>query len=135
MKPREILVVDDTPDCLFVLRGMIESTGHHVRTAQSGREALEAMAVAVPDLVMLDMMMPEMSGLEVLERIRSIPATARVPVILVTARTDDDDVMAGYQVGADYYITKPCTARQVAHGIALVLGEAETADGPAASVL
>jgi len=123
--PREVLVVDDTPDCLFILRGMVESSGYSVRTAQSGREALESMADHVPDVIMLDMMMPEMSGLELLERIRATAATARVPVILVTARSDDDDLMAGYQVGADYYITKPCTARQVAHGIALVLGEAD----------
>jgi DNA-binding response OmpR family regulator len=135
MTPREILIVDDTPDCLFVLRGMIESAGHRVRTAQGGREALDALADHVPDVVMLDMMMPEMSGLELLERIRATAATARVPVILVTARTDDDDVMAGYQIGADYYITKPCTARQVAHGIALVLGEADTTDGPTASTV
>jgi DNA-binding response OmpR family regulator len=76
---------------------------------------------------MLDVMMPGMSGLEVLEKLREDPATANVPVILVTARTDDDDVMDGYQHGADYYITKPCTARQVSRGVALVLGEAEAA--------
>jgi two-component system alkaline phosphatase synthesis response regulator PhoP len=122
---REILIVDDTPDCLFVLRGMIEGQGYRVRTAKSGPDALAQVASHSPDLVLLDVMMPEMSGIEVLERLRADPVTAAIPVILVTARTDDDDVMSGYQVGADYYITKPCTARQVLRGIALVLGESE----------
>jgi DNA-binding response OmpR family regulator len=129
---REILIVDDTPDCLFVLRGMIEGQGYRVRTATTGRDALAEAAAHSPDVVLLDVMMPEMSGIEVLERLRADPATAAIPVILVTARTDDDDVMSGYRVGADYYITKPCTARQVLRGIALVLGDSE-AHAPAAA--
>ncbi len=125
MTARDILIVDDTSDCLFVLRGMLESHGYRVRTAQSGREALAQIAAGTPDAVMLDVQMPEMSGIELLERLRSSPATARIPVVLITARSDDDDLMAGYQVGADYYITKPCTARQVTRGLALVLGDPE----------
>jgi DNA-binding response OmpR family regulator len=72
-------------------------------------------------------MMPEMSGLEVLERIKENTATGRLPVIMVTAKTNDDDVMSGYQYGADYYITKPFTAKQLMYGIELVLGKGESA--------
>ncbi|MDX2166605.1 MAG: response regulator [Deltaproteobacteria bacterium] len=119
--------MDDTEDCRLILRGMLEAAGHTVRVADSGPQALLMVAAERPDVIMLDVMMPGMSGLEVLEKLREDGATANLPVILVTARTDDDDVMDGYQHGADYYITKPCTARQVSRGIALVLGEAEAA--------
>jgi DNA-binding response OmpR family regulator len=127
MGPRDILIVDDTWDCLLVLRLMLERHGFSVRAAQSGEEALKKIQAHPPDVLMLDVMMPGMSGLELLERLRGESATAQIPVILVSARIGDDDVMAGYQVGADYYITKPCTAQQVIRGIALVLGEDEAA--------
>jgi DNA-binding response OmpR family regulator len=98
-----------------------------VRTAQSGVDALEVLTHEVPDLVLLDVMMPQMSGIEVLERIKTTHATSRVPVIMVTAKIQDDDVLTGYQHGADYYITKPCTAKQLLYGIGLVLGRVEAA--------
>jgi CheY-like chemotaxis protein len=130
MTPRDILVVDDTWDCLLVLRLMLERYGFTVRAAQSAEEALEKIQARLPDVVMLDVMMPGMSGLQLLERLRSDPATSGIPVIVVSARIGDDDVMAGYQFGADYYITKPCTAQQVVRGIALVLGEDEATVAP-----
>jgi len=78
-------------------------------------------------VILLDVMMPEMSGFEVLEKIKTTHATSKVPVIMVTAKMQDEDVMTGYQHGADYYITKPCTAKQLLYGIGLVLGRAEAA--------
>ena len=78
------------------------------------------------DLVLLDIMMPEMSGMEVLQRIKDDAATGRLPVILVTAKTQDEDVLSGYQYGADYYITKPFTAKQLLYGIELILGKGES---------
>src|SRR5262249_60666316 len=86
---------------------------------------LEQLRTEVPDLILLDVMMPQMSGLEVLQRIKSTHATAKVPVIMVTAKMQDEDVMTGYQHGADYYITKPCTAKQLLYGIGLVLGRSD----------
>jgi CheY-like chemotaxis protein len=109
---------------------MLEGYGLNVRRAEGGQEALEQIAAHPPDVVLLDVMMPDMSGLDVLERLRSSPTTARLPVILVTANGDDDQVMAGYQGGADYYVTKPFTTRQLVHGIALVLGETDLAARP-----
>jgi DNA-binding response OmpR family regulator len=122
---RRILVVDDNLDSTMILRSMLESQGFSVRVANSGQEGLAALAQEVPDLVLLDVMMPEMSGFEVLERIKSRHTTAKVPVIMVTAKMQDEDVMTGYQYGADYYITKPCTAKQLVYGIGLVLGRVE----------
>ena len=123
--PKKILVVDDNIDSIMILRSILESQGYTVLTAQSGLEALEIVAREIPDLVLLDVMMPQMSGIEVLERIKTTHATSKVPVIMVTAKIQDEDVMTGYQHGADYYITKPCTAKQLLYGIGLVLDRLE----------
>ena len=122
---RKILVVDDNLDSILIMRSTLETHGFTVLSAQSGPDALEQLRTEVPDLILLDVMMPQMSGLEVLQRIKSAHATAKVPVIMVTAKMQDEDVMTGYQLGADYYITKPCTAKQLLYGIGLVLGRAD----------
>jgi len=124
---KKILVVDDNVDSIMILRSILESQGFVVRTAQSGVDAIEVLTHEVPDLVLLDVMMPQMSGIEVLERIKTTHATSKVPVIMVTAKIQDDDVLTGYQHGADYYITKPCTAKQLLYGIGLVLDRVEAA--------
>ena len=122
---RTILVVDDNADSVMILRSILEAHGFTVRVANNGVAALEQLREAVPDLILLDVMMPEMSGFEVLEKIKTTHATSKVPVIMVTAKMQDEDVMTGYQYGADYYITKPCTAKQLLYGIELVLGRIE----------
>ena len=108
----------------MILRSILETQGFTVRVANSGAEALALLTREVPQVILLDVMMPEMSGLEVLERIKTTHATSKVPVIMVTAKMQDEDVMTGYQYGADYYITKPCTAKQLLYGISLVLDRA-----------
>jgi CheY-like chemotaxis protein len=118
-----ILVVDDNEDSLRILRTVLEGNGFTVRAAKSGPEALEEIQRELPELVVLDVMMPEMSGFEVLERLRNSPRTARLPVILLTAKAQDEDVLGGYQRGADYYITKPFTTKQLLYGIRLVLNQ------------
>ncbi len=122
---RTILVVDDDQDTLLLLQTMLATKGFSVVTARSGAEALQAVQRSAPALVLLDVMMPEMNGYEVLERLKGNHATSRVPVILVTAKGHDDDVMTGYQYGADYYITKPYTSKQLLFGVELVLGRAD----------
>ena len=124
---RTILVVDDNADSVMILRTILEGSGFSVLTALSGAEALEHLARQVPDLVLLDVMMPGMSGYTVLDKIKETHATSRVPVILITAKVQDEDVLTGYQHGADYYITKPCTAKQLLYGIGLVLDRVEAA--------
>ena len=122
---RKVLVVDDNLDSTMILRSILEGHGFAVAVAHSGAEALAQLERELPDAILLDVMMPEMSGFEVLKRVKSAQATANVPVIMVTAKMQDDDVMSGYQCGADYYITKPCTAKQLLYGLGLVLGRAE----------
>jgi DNA-binding response OmpR family regulator len=123
---RRVLIVDDNPDSATIMRGILAPRGYDVSTVTNGKAALEMIQDNPPDLVLLDVMMPEMSGLEVLQRVKEDVGTARLPVILVTAKTHDDDVLNGYQYGADYYITKPFTAKQLLYGIELVLGKGES---------
>jgi CheY-like chemotaxis protein len=125
MKHR-ILVVDDNPDSVTIMRGILEGRGYEVASAAGGVEALQFLATETVDIVLLDVMMPEMSGMEVLQRIKDDATTGRLPVILVTAKTQDEDVLSGYQYGADYYITKPFTAKQLVYGIELILGKGES---------
>lgn len=120
---RRILVVDDNADSVAILGSMLCAEHYDVVVASSGAEALERLKQEPVDLVLLDVMMPQMSGLEVLRRMREDAATDRLPVILVTAKTHDEDLLGGYQYGADYYITKPFTKRQLLYGIDLVIGK------------
>jgi CheY-like chemotaxis protein len=122
----KILVVDDNPDSVAIMRGILESRGYDVVAASGGAEALQLLKKEAVDLVLLDIMMPEMNGMEVMQRIKEDAASGRLPVILVTAKTQDEDLLSGYQYGADYYITKPFTAKQLLYGIELILGKGES---------
>ena len=122
-----VLVVDDNEDNLRVTEEILKTHGFTVHTAHDGAGALRSIEQSHPSVVLLDVMLPDMDGMEVLDRLRSNSAHAQLPVILVTAKAQDEDVIAGYKIGADYYITKPFTARQLLHGIGLVLGTGEAA--------
>lgn len=121
-----ILIVDDSEDIALISARMLSSRGFAVITASDGQEALAIVARQRPSCLLLDVMMPRMSGLEVLKALKADPATADIPVIMVTAKTTDDDVLHGYQEGADYYITKPFTADELVYGVNLVLGHQPT---------
>jgi class 3 adenylate cyclase len=106
-EPSRILVVDDTPMNVKLLRDLLEARGYAVETAGSGEEALAKVTDWHPDLVLLDIMMPGMSGYEVCERLRAEPATATLPVVLVTALDPDKERVKGLEAGADDFLTKP----------------------------
>ncbi len=118
---RKILVVDDERDTLDLTEAILQQSGFDVLLAASAREAFEQLSKK-PDAVLLDVMMPDTSGLTVLSILRDTPRTAQLPVILLTALQRDNDLIDGYRSGADYYITKPCTATQILFGLNLVLG-------------
>jgi two-component system alkaline phosphatase synthesis response regulator PhoP len=105
-----ILVVDDEKDILELLKYNLEKEGYHVLTAQNGKEALRSMKQH-PNLVALDIMMPELDGWEVCKAIRKDPATAKTPIIFLTARDSEVDEVVGLELGADDYITKPVKVR------------------------
>ncbi len=105
-----ILVVDDEKDILELLKYNLEKDGYRVLTARNGREALK-LARQNPELVVLDIMMPELDGWEVCKAIRKDPATSKIPIIILTARDSEVDEVVGLELGADDYITKPVKVR------------------------
>ncbi len=106
-EPARILVVDDVPDNVEILQLRLESQGYKVVTAGDGEEALEKTRELLPDLVLLDIMMPKMDGIETVKQIKADFSLPFIPVILVTARADAKDVIAGLESGGDDYLTKP----------------------------
>ena len=105
--PPLILVVDDVPDNVDILQMRLEAQGYEVTTAADGLEALEKIRALLPDLVLLDVMMPKLDGIEAVKRLKADPSLPFIPVILVTAKADASDVIAGLESGGDDYLTKP----------------------------
>lgn len=109
----KILLVDDDLDTLRLVGLMLQRQGYEVRAASNGPQALTMAQEEQPDLVLLDVMMPEMDGYEVARRLRSDPATVDVPIIMFTAKTQVDDKVMGFEAGADDYLTKPTQPREL----------------------
>jgi DNA-binding response OmpR family regulator len=105
--PATILVVDDDPVIQKLLAVNFEMEGYRVVTAGDGEEALACISAEHPDVVVLDVMMPKVDGIEVVRRMKADPATAPVPVLLLSARAQAKDVAEGLDAGADGYMTKP----------------------------
>jgi CheY-like chemotaxis protein len=116
------LVVDDDEMNLLLVQRVLEGRGIAVEVARDGMSALAALERLRPDLVILDIMMPGISGAEVLDRIKANPALATIPVIMLTAKADDGDLIESYRSGADYYVTKPLVPSQLLYGVGLILG-------------
>ena len=109
----DVVVVEDDPD-LQILTGMLlESHGHVTRCYSGGRTALEACVADPPSIVLLDWMLPEMNGIEVLRALRANPATAHVPVVMVTALDRPENLAAAFDSGASDYVRKPFTGRSL----------------------
>ena len=121
MDKQTIFVVDDDPDLVTILRLILEHNGFEVLCAYSGRQLFTALEEQKPDLIILDVMMPHMHGFEVLSRLKESPKTATIPVIMVTAKIQFENVLEGYKAGADYYIPKPFTKGQLMEGIHRIL--------------
>jgi len=120
--PRLVLVVDDEPRMIRFIRMNLELEGYMVIEAGNGIEALEAVRQRVPDLVVMDVMMPRMDGFEALQRLREF---STCPVILLTVKADDEDRIRGLELGADDYVTKPFHPRELASRIKAVLRRAD----------
>ena len=125
----KILVVDDEVQALRILGLALHQEGYEVMGAQSGPEALEKIRQDPPDLVLLDIMMPNMDGYEVCRRIRATPETAHLPVILLTALSQVDAKVAGFAVGADDYVTKPVSFKELNARVKALLARARPAAG------
>ncbi|OGL27672.1 MAG: DNA-binding response regulator [Candidatus Rokubacteria bacterium RIFCSPLOWO2_12_FULL_69_21] len=125
-----VLVVEDEPDIRDLIVFHLEREGFRARTAQNGADALKQIRTAPPDLVVLDLMLPELDGLEVCRRLRQDPSTAAVPVIMLTAKGDEADRIVGLELGADDYITKPFSPKELVARIKAVLRRTHGAEGP-----
>lgn len=118
---RNVLVVDDEPNIVLSLKFLINQQGYEVRTAGSGEEALKALSERVPDLILLDIMMPKPDGYEVCQKIRATPEWKDIPVIMLTAKGRDVEKQKGLAMGADDYITKPFATHELVAKVRAIL--------------
>ena len=130
-----ILVVDDEPDIAAVIAYNLARSHYRVSTATSGAEALNAAVREKPDLIVLDVMLPEMSGYEILEKLRARSDTRDTGVILLTARTEENDRLKGLSLGADDYLSKPFSPKELVLRVEAVLRRLNATPVSAGSVL
>jgi two-component system phosphate regulon response regulator PhoB len=121
MKKGTILIIDDEKDLIELVRYNLEKEGFDVIAATDGQSGLEVVKKHRPDLVMLDLMMPGLDGLQVCQQLRGDPRSSRIPVIMLTAKATEADRVVGLELGADDYITKPFSPREVVARIKAVL--------------
>jgi phosphate regulon transcriptional regulator PhoB len=126
-----VLIVEDEPDIRELVVHHLKRDGYQVTAASSGEEALRQVQAAPPDLVLLDLMMPVMDGLEVCRRLRQDPATAMLPIVMLTAKGDEVDRVLGLEIGADDYIVKPFSPKELLARVRAVLRRSRPAPGAA----
>lgn len=126
-----ILLVDDEPDLLELLRVNLDQAGYEIETAEAGREALACLRRSRPDLVVLDLMLPDMSGTEICRQIRADPNLSDLPIIMLTAKADELDRVVGLELGADDYVTKPFSPREFTLRVRAVLRRRAPSDSSA----
>lgn len=126
MAKESILVVEDEDDIRELLRYNLVKEGYRVTGAASGEEALKAVRVAMPDLVLLDLMLPGMDGLEVCRSLKQDPQTRNLPIVMLTAKGEEADIVAGLELGADDYVTKPFSLRVLLARLRAVLRRRST---------
>lgn len=120
MKP-SVLIVEDDENITELMRYNIESAGFFVNSVIDGEEAILAATELDPDVIILDWMLPNLSGIEICRRLRRLPETANVPIIMITARAEESDKIRGLETGADDYLTKPFSPRELVARIQAVL--------------
>jgi DNA-binding response OmpR family regulator len=120
---KRILIADDEPNIVASLEFLMEQAGYEVKAVADGNEALAAVASFRPDLVLLDVMMPGRSGYEVCEKLKGDAATRGVKVVMLSAKGRDVEVAKGLDLGADAYVTKPFSTRELAAKVREMLGE------------
>ena len=126
-----VLIVEDEPDIRDLLAFHLEREGYHVTRSRTGPDALRQVRARPPDLILLDLMLPELGGLDVCRRLRQDPRTASVPIVMLTARGEEVDRILGLELGADDYIVKPFSPKEVVARVRAVLRRAGARDGAA----
>ena len=123
---KKILVADDEPDVLGLVALNLQRAGYDVLKAQDGEQALRIAREELPSLLVLDVMMPGLNGLDVVKQLKQTPQTARIPILMLTARADEVDRIVGFELGADDYVTKPFSPREIVLRVQSVLRRVET---------
>jgi len=126
---KKILAVDDEKHIVRLIQVNLERAGYEVVTANDGAQALEMVAADRPDLIVLDWMMPQLNGMETLKRLKANEATADIPVIMLTAKSQDQDVFKGWQSGVDSYLTKPFNPMELLTFVKRIFASLEEEDG------
>jgi DNA-binding response OmpR family regulator len=121
VKTEKIVVIEDEADILEVIEYNLRREGFDVVSSESGEDGLEKVESAAPDLILLDLMLPEIDGIELCRRLKSDPLTAGIPIIMVTAKGEESDVVLGLGVGADDYVTKPFSPKELIARVKAVL--------------
>jgi len=120
---RKVLIVDDEEVIRKFLRIHLDKLGYEVKEAADGEQAIEELGKGDFDLLICDILMPKKDGWEVVKEVKSNSKTKHLPVILLTAKNEDSDMFKGYDLGANYYMTKPFTKAQLLYGLRLMLNE------------
>ena len=120
----KILIADDEPNIVISLEYLLKREGYQVLVARDGQEALDAITREHPHLVLLDVMMPHKTGFEVCQAVRSTPGVEGTPILMLTARGRETDVAKGLALGANAYMTKPFSTRELVQKVAEMLGAA-----------
>ena len=120
-----ILVVDDSPTILHVMSKMLSKGGHEVVTSADGQEAVRVAVEEPPDLVLLDVILPKMTGYQVCRRLKSTPQTEHIPIVMLTSKTRDKDKQWGLKQGADEYVTKPVEEHALLDAIGRLLTQTD----------
>lgn len=119
----KILVADDEPNILLSLEFLLQREGFEVSIARDGQQALDAVHSVEPDLLVLDVMMPNKTGLEVCQQLRADPATSQIPILMLTAKGRETDMAKGLALGADAYMTKPFSTRELVAKVRALLAK------------
>lgn len=122
---KRVLIIDDDPMIRTLVKAMLEAEGYEILQAEDGEKGIALLETQEQpidiSLIVLDVVMPGMNGLDVLTRLKLQPHTSNIPVLMLTGEDKAEDIMAGYSVGADYYVTKPFTRQQLLFGLSLVI--------------
>jgi len=121
MNKHTVLVIDDAKDLIELVRFNLEKSGFDIMSAIDGRSGLEIATQHAPDIILLDLMMPGMDGLEICRHLRQDPRTRQIPIIMLTARAEEADRIVGLELGADDYITKPFSPRELVARVKAIL--------------
>ena len=129
---KKVLIVEDEKDILQLVKLYLEKEGYRIVTASTGSEGLAQVRTEKPDLVVLDLMLPEIDGLEICKRLRSSPDTAMLPIIMLTAKAEESDTIIGLELGADDYVTKPFSPKTLVARVKALFRrlERKPEDGP-----